>query len=90
MRRVCMVLPLFLFACDTDVSINQITVSDEFDQAPSNAVDILWVIDDSTSMKEEQAAVRAAGADFLAVLESADMDFQIGLITTDGDSTNTG
>ncbi len=89
MRRVCMVLPLFLFACDTDVSINQITVSDEFDQAPSNAVDILWVIDDSTSMKEEQAAVRAAGADFLAVLESADMDFQIGLITTDGDSTNT-
>ncbi len=89
MGRVSLLLPGFLFACDTDVNVNQVTLTDEFDQAPSNAVDILWVIDDSTSMNEEQAAVRAAGADFLAVLESADMDFQIGLITTDGDSTNT-
>lgn len=63
-------------------------VTDEFDQAPSNMVDILWVIDDSTSMKEEQAAVTAAATAFLTELENEDMDFHLGLITTDGDSTN--
>ncbi|MSQ02260.1 MAG: hypothetical protein EXR71_10290 [Myxococcales bacterium] len=89
MRRAQLLLSGLLIACEQDVNVAQVTVSDEFDQAPSNAVDILWVVDDSTSMKEEQAAVRAAGQDFLEVLESADMDFQIGLITTDGDSTNT-
>lgn len=81
---------LLLAACDQEYdNLNLASRTQEFDQAPSNTVDILWVIDDSTSMKEEQAAVRAAGADFVAQLESADMDFHLGVITTDGDSTNT-
>lgn len=82
-------LAIGLLACDDGVSLNRAVKTDTFDQAPSNKVDILWVIDDSTSMKEEQAAVKAAGADFIAQLETADMDFHLGLITTDGDSTNT-
>lgn len=81
---------LLLAACDQEYDkLNLASRTQEFDQAPSNTVDILWVIDDSTSMKEEQAAVRAAGSDFVAQLESADMDFHLGVITTDGDSTNT-
>jgi hypothetical protein len=81
---------LLLAACDQDYGkLNLAAKVQEFDQAPSNTVDILWVIDDSTSMKEEQAAVKAAGADFVAQLDSADMDFHLGVITTDGDSTNT-
>ncbi len=81
-------LVLALVGCDQDYGTARTETTDEFDQAPSNKVDILWVIDDSTSMKEEQAAVKAAGADFIAELDDADMDFHIGLITSDGDSTN--
>lgn len=81
-------LTLVLVGCDQDYGTARAQKTDDFDQAPSNQVDILWVIDDSTSMKEEQAAVQAAGADFIAELDNADMDFHIGLITTDGDSTN--
>ena len=83
------VLVMSLLACDQEYSeLNLESRVQEFDQAPSNKVDILWVIDDSTSMKEEQAAVKAAGVDFISQLESAEMDFHLGLITTDGDSTN--
>ncbi len=81
---------LLVAACENEY--DKLSLADrveEFDQAPSNMVDILWVIDDSTSMNEEQAAVQAAGADFVAQLDSADMDFHLGLITTDGDSKNT-
>jgi len=87
-----LILPLSLFllvACDQEYAeLNRATSVDEFEQAPNNEVDILWVIDDSTSMKEEQAAVVAAGADFIAALDGADMNFHLGIITTDGDSTN--
>jgi hypothetical protein len=89
--HVLAALPLVLLAaCDQEYEkLNLARKVQEFDQAPSNAVDILWVIDDSTSMREEQAAVRAAGADFIAQLETAEMDFHLGVITTDGESTNT-
>ena len=87
MRCALLFSVLFVAAC-SDYDANRITVTDEFDQAPSNQVDILWIIDDSTSMKEEQAAVKAAAAAFLYELENEDMDFHLGLITTDGDSTN--
>ncbi len=89
MRLSVALLPLALVACDTGYNINRVPLTEEFDQAPSNKVDILWVIDDSTSMTEEQASVKAAGVDFLEQLETADMDFHLGVITTDGDSTNT-
>lgn len=86
MRRALCLMPLAL-GC-SDYGTSRIQVTDEFDQAPSNMVDILWVIDDSTSMKEEQAAVVAAAEDFIGVLEVEDMDFHLGIITTDMDSTN--
>lgn len=90
MRPLFGLVPLLLVACDTDYgALNRTQITDEFDQAPSNKVDILWVIDDSTSMTEEQAAVVAAGQDFIDQLDGADMDFHIGVVTTDGDSTNT-
>ncbi len=86
MRRALVLFP-FTLAC-SEYGTSRILETDEFDQAPSNMVDILWVIDDSTSMKEEQAAVVAAAEDFIGVLEVEDMDFHLGVITTDMDSTN--
>ncbi len=87
MRRAFLLLVPVGIGC-SDYGTNRIRQTDEFDQAPSNMVDILWVIDDSTSMMEEQAAVVAAAEDFLTQLETEDMDFQLGIITTDMDSTN--
>ena len=87
MRWMLLVSPAIAVAC-SDYDANRIKRTDPFDQAPSNQVDILWVIDDSTSMKEEQAGVKAAAAAFLSELENEDMDFHLGLVTTDSDSTN--
>ncbi|MBM4365932.1 MAG: hypothetical protein FJ102_06925 [Deltaproteobacteria bacterium] len=88
MRRALLLLVPCVIGCENDRNLNRIRQTDEFDQAPSNMVDILWVIDDSTSMQEEQAAVVAAAEDFLTQLETEDMDFQLGVITTDMESTN--
>ncbi len=88
MRRALLLLVPGVIGCNPDNGLSRIRQTDEFDQAPSNMVDILWVIDDSTSMMEEQAAVVAAAEDFLTQLETEDMDFQLGVITTDMDSTN--
>ena len=49
----------------------------------SNKLDILWIVDNSGSMCEEQAAVREAAADFVAPLVASGLDLQIGIITTD-------
>ncbi len=46
-------------------------------------VDILWVIDNSASMCEEQADLRANFDAFINVLDEAQLDFQLAVITTD-------
>lgn len=78
---------LLLTAC-SDNEFARATKTDSFSQAPSNKVDILWVIDNSTSMQEEQDAVAAAADSFLTVVETADMDFHLGVISTDISDTN--
>ena len=82
-----MLLPLLLVAC-SDTAINRLHQTDQFEQAPSNAVDILWIVDNSKSMQEEQDAVAAAAGSFLAQLEDAGMDFHLGVVTTDMSSSN--
>lgn len=73
---------LLLSACSEN-GINRVTATDEFLQAPTNKADILWVIDNSVSMGEEQAAVSAAATAFLAQMETANVDFHLGAVTTD-------
>ncbi len=70
-------------------ALNRASTTDSFSQVPSNQVDVLWIIDNSTSMNEEQTSVANAAADFTAQLESANMDFHLGVISTDVDPTNT-
>jgi hypothetical protein len=50
---------------------------------PQHKVDILWVVDNSGSMCEEQAAIRSDILDFLEPLNQAGVDYQIGVVTTD-------
>ncbi len=88
MRVALLPLVLSLLACQ-ETEFSRLRASDTFEQAPSNAVDILWVIDNSISMQNEQENVAAGFADFIAQLETTEMDFQLGVISSDMDPANT-
>ena len=63
--------------------VQLVEVTDAFVQAPLPAVDMLFVIDDTASMAQEQEAL---GADFDALfqdLEASGIGWQIGGVTTD-------
>lgn len=47
------------------------------------AVDILFVVDNSASMSTEQASMASRFTNFIATLNSAGLDYRIGIITTD-------
>lgn len=78
---------VLLVAC-SDNKVNAIHKTETFEQAPSNEVDILWVLDNSVSMVQEQTAVAGGAAAFISNLETTGMDFHIGVITSDLDPTN--
>lgn len=73
------------FFDDDDQVVDRLRVDEAFEQAPLPEVDILWIVDDTASMAEEQAALAEGFAAFLASLESAELAYQVGVITTDAD-----
>lgn len=79
---------LFLLTACNDNEFSRASRTDEFWQAPSNLVDILWVIDNSVSMLNEQEAVALGAEDFIANLETTEMDFHLGVLNTDVDRSN--
>lgn len=60
-----------------------IEVEETFIQESLSKVDILWVIDDTSSMRDEQEALQGAFADFASGLEALDLSWQMGFISTD-------
>jgi len=74
--------------CTQDTDLNVQKEIETFYQEPPADVDILWVVDNSPSMKEEQKEVGARFADFIGHLEETNIDFHIGVITTDMDQKN--
>ncbi len=54
-----------------------------FTQAPAMAVDILFVVDNSPSMEQEQQKVMQGFAAFIFEVMESNSDFHIGVITTD-------
>ncbi len=52
-------------------------------QGSSNKADFLWVVDNSSSMSDKQTAVANAGTEFANRVSNANLDFQVGVITTD-------
>src|SRR5690606_7336572 len=60
--------------------------TDVFDQSNRPKSDVLFVIDDSGSMSEEQNALASNAQRFINVATSLNTDFQIGVITTDADT----
>ncbi|RME23279.1 MAG: hypothetical protein D6806_11570, partial [Deltaproteobacteria bacterium] len=58
---------------------------DVFEQAPLPVVDILWVVDNSGTMREERQQLGAKFQSFMTELEAVDADYHIGVVSTDTD-----
>ena len=61
------------------------TQNDVFSQRDAGQVDVLWVVDNSRSMAEEQDRLAGRFLDFFRQLTESKVDFHIGVITTDAD-----
>ena len=71
-----------LFGCEIENAVQERSAFDVWYQEPTDQVDILWVIDDSNSMRAEQETLAAGFSSFVTELEGTGTDFQLGVITT--------
>lgn len=68
----------------------QVAVVERFVQAPLPSVDILFVVDDTSSMLQELDALGDAVSGLLQSLESLDLDWQIGVVSADANGPYAG
>lgn len=61
---------------------------DKITQVTIPAVDVLWVIDNSCSMAEEQRALRDNFGEFMRYFTDSGMDYHVGVVSTDMDNRN--
>lgn len=61
---------------------------DKITQVTVPAVDVLFVVDNSGSMSEEQASLRDNFDGFMRYFTSSDMDYHVGVVSTDMDNRN--
>ncbi len=59
--------------------------TDRFVQTREGPVDVLFVIDNSCSMAQEQRAIVRNFASFISIADQGLADYQLGVITTDGE-----
>lgn len=77
-------LGLLLGGCKNDYGIAREVNTDSFIQpSREGGVDILWVVDDSASMFEEQAQLEAHADSFISYLSAVPVDFRLGITSTD-------
>ena len=62
--------------------------TDVFFQQPPTSVDILLIVDNSCSMADEQDKLSQGFEEFVEYFEFADVDYHIGVVTTDTDNPN--
>lgn len=81
-----MVTLLLLSGC-IEHGVSQLYSIDSWTQGePNSPIDVLWVLDDSATMSEEQQAVAEHAQSFVEVLLEAEVAFQLGVTTTDVDA----
>lgn len=86
MRPVLLLSLAFGPVACSDYDVTRKVAEDAFTQEDGNlTVDVLWVMDNSGTMSEEQANVVANLADFVDVLDGFGADWQVGVTTTDVD-----
>ncbi len=88
LRALIALAALSSSACQDQLSFTERTDYDEWQQAPTDQVDILWVVDNSSSMAQEQALLVAGFSSFAAALDASGTDFQLAVISTDLDYAN--
>ncbi len=76
---------LLVPACGLEQNLAAQNGSDDWSQAPNNEVDILFVVDNSFSMEEEQAALALGFPQFIGGLDGTNTDFHLGVISTSFD-----
>jgi len=80
-----MIFALMVYGC-VDYELSRRTMVDSYVQSSRQAgVDIVWVVDNSASMFEEQEQLASHTAHFTDYLTRVPVDFQLGVITTDID-----
>lgn len=86
MRRASLASLVALTAC-SDYDVTRNGFSDGFVQDDGNLrVDVLWVMDDSGTMSEEQSNVIANLSQFVSVMARMGADWQVGAVTTSAGS----
>jgi len=85
MRSQLLAIAVILVGCTQDQKIHRASNREVFLQEPTDEVDILWVVDNSQSMADNQQKIAERFASFMVGLEDSGSDFQIGVITTDLD-----
>jgi hypothetical protein len=89
LMAACVALGVALAGCKPDdAALSVITQVDTFYQEPTNEIDVLWVIDDSRSMQEEQAAIADGFEAFISSIEQTNTDFHLGVVTTSFDTAD--
>ncbi|MBT3220566.1 MAG: hypothetical protein HN348_15885 [Proteobacteria bacterium] len=88
--RVTLLVPVFLsIACKNEQRFVEVEGEDIWHQSENNEVDILWVIDNTNSMTEEQSILSGGFDKFIAEIESTGTDFHLGVITTSFETGDT-
>ncbi len=83
---VVALLPVALLAGCNEYQLSGTEHTEVFILDPAAEVDILFVVDNSPSMKQEHDKVKAAFEDFIHEVNESDTDWQIGVTTTDMES----
>lgn len=78
-----------LGSCVVDNTVDRLTKTEVFLQEPNSLVDILFVVDSSPSMADEQQLIADGFESFIGTLEESNADFQLGVIDMDMDLDNT-
>lgn len=71
------------FGDPDETAVPDVVVTETFHQAALPALDVLFVVDSTGSMSEEQAGLGAAAPAFLDGLAGLEVDYQVGVTTTD-------
>ena len=83
----CVLVGLFTLGCrDREIEIYPTTTTDTFQQPALRKVDILLVVDNSGSMKEEQDKLARNFEAFIQSFAVSAIDYHIGVVTTDLDN----
>ena len=80
-------LALALSGCAEDTLFALRTKTDEFVQNAAARVDILWVVDNSESMAQEQTGLGESFDTFIDNLVQSGVDYHVGVVATDATET---